>query len=163
MATSALGLLASDLENTNGFADAIEACRTIVKLVDDHIQEQHYAGYSHADTVVPQTVEVSGMPPCDAQLFVYSELLMLYPGSPDDRPPGKGFKNVKLIVKPGPRGDEWILHTEWKNAMTPEQRREKKEIIERFTERLPRPQERVRTGARRPYDEEDTRGDRRRQ
>lgn len=135
--TSSIGLLARDLENTAANADVIETCKTLAAQIDDHIREQNFAGYTHADTPVPQQVEVAGLSTRDAQLMVYSELLLLYSGDPDDTVPGKGFRNVKLRVIHTPRGEEWIFHTEWQNMMTAADRREKLDIIERFTERMP--------------------------
>lgn len=137
MAQVPIGLLARDLENTNGREDVLGWCQQLVQLIDDNIRAQNHEGYTFADTPVPQHVNVSGLSTADAQVCIYSELLELYSGSPDDPEPGKGFRNVELRVKSTPRGDEWEFHTEWNNMLSREEREAKLEIVKKYTRRIP--------------------------
>lgn len=138
MSFSGIGLLASDLEDATCQADIISNCRTLIGMIDEHIRERNGAGYTYADTRVPQSLTVAGLRQSDAQALIYAELLQIYAGDPNDTEnPGKGFNNVKLIVIPTDRGEDWLFHTEWKNMLSTQEKEAKMKIITQFTERRP--------------------------
>lgn len=103
-----------------------EVIKTIVqeqvKIIDAKVQTAHDSGLNFIKYDLPTTFSIMGFKKDDAQIMIWSELLVIY-GSPD--PKGKGFNEVYIE----PHGNSAFLWIKWLNGMDEDERTRRRNLI----------------------------------
>jgi hypothetical protein len=99
----------------------------LITTIDAQIQTCHNAGYDTADFVLPVTFDINGMSKKDAQILIYSELIMIYTMPEADG--GKGFTNATIVNTAKP-----TFRVKWINGMNEEERKHRMQLIKDHTD-----------------------------
>ncbi len=93
-----------------------------VKIIDAQLLIAHGAGFNQITHELPTNFSINSMNKEDAQIMIYSELLMMYK---NPEPTGKGFEKVYLELN-----DKKLMHIHWINGMDQNDREVRKKYIQ---------------------------------
>jgi hypothetical protein len=99
--------------------------REQIKLIDAAIISAHSSGFNTIEHQLPINFGINNMVKADAQVMIYSELILLLTSSEEDG--GKGFEHVRIDISPS--GTKAILIIQWINGMDNEELIERKKLI----------------------------------
>jgi hypothetical protein len=103
--------------------------REQIKMIDAAIISAHSSGFNTIEHQLPINFGINNMIKLDAQIMVYSELLLLLTASEEEG--GKGFDHVKIDISPS--GNKATLIIQWVNGMDNEEMIERKNMIEQHS------------------------------
>lgn len=103
--------------------------REQIKMIDAAIISAHSSGFNTIEHQLPINFGINNMIKLDAQVMVYSELLLLLTTSEDEG--GKGFEHVKIDISPS--GNKAVLIIQWVNGMDNEEMMERKKMIAEYS------------------------------
>jgi hypothetical protein len=122
------GMTLSRLTQNSSRAMLQNIVRDQIKMIDAAITTAHTSGFGRIEHELPTNFALNNMQKADAQLMVYSEVLLLLTMSEESG--GKGFEHVKIDIAPA--GNKAILIVQWINGIDNEEMSARKELIERY-------------------------------
>lgn len=103
--------------------------REQIKMIDAAIISAHTSGFNTIEHQLPINFGINNMVKSDAQIMVYSELLLLLTTSEEDG--GKGFEHVRVDIATS--GNKATLIIQWINGMDGEEMTERKKMIAQYS------------------------------
>ncbi len=96
-----------------------------LKSIDAEIVTAHTSGFNQISHELPSNFGVNNLAKADAQIMIYSEILIKMTTSEEEG--GKGFSNTTIELS---ANDAAILHVKWMNGMDAEERANRRQIIQ---------------------------------
>lgn len=123
------GITLSRLTQNSSRAVLQNHVREQIKMIDAAITTAHHSGFSMIEHQLPTNFSLNNMQKIDAQVMVYSELLLMLTLSEEEG--GKGFEHVKIDISPS--GDKASIIVQWVNGMDNDEMAERKKLIGQYT------------------------------
>ena len=119
------GLTLSRLTQNSSRSVIQNIVREQIKLIDAAIISAHTSGFSKIEHQLPINFGINNMMKADAQIMVYSEIILLLTTPEEDG--GKGFTDVWIDITTA--GNKAVLIVQWLNGMDNEEITERKKMI----------------------------------
>ena len=119
------GLTLSRLTQNSSRSVIQNIVREQIKLIDAAIISAHTSGFSKIEHQLPINFVINNMMKADAQIMVYSEIILLLTTPEEDG--GKGFTDVWIDITTA--GNKAVLIVQWLNGMDNEEITERKKMI----------------------------------
>ena len=119
------GLTLSRLTQNSSRTVIQNIVREQLKLIDAAIISAHHSGFNKIEHQLPVNFGINNMVKADAQIMIYSEIIMLLT-TPEEQG-GKGFDHVWIDITPV--GNNATLIIQWLNGMDNEEILDRKKMI----------------------------------
>lgn len=119
------GLTLSKLTQNSSRTIVQNIVREQIKLIDSAILSAHTSGFNRIEHQLPINFGINNMVKSDAQIMVYSEVILLLT-TPEEEG-GKGFTDVWIDITVA--GNKAVLIVQWLNGMDSEEITERKKMI----------------------------------
>jgi hypothetical protein len=122
------GVTLSRLTQNSSRAVLQNHVREQIKMIDAAITTAHHSGFNTIEHQLPTNFSLNNMQKYDAQVMVYSELLLMLTLSEEEG--GKGFEDVRIDISSS--GDRASIIVRWVNGMDSDEMSERKKLIGKY-------------------------------